>query len=64
MKRYYTKSLSKINRFTKKNHQGVLAFISPVDFYNIEDLIPILFEKGKNTKSKNIILDTKLIFIN
>jgi len=39
--------IDKINRFTKKNHQGVLAFISPIDFYNIEDLIPDLFEKGK-----------------
>ena len=39
--------LEKINRITKKNHQGVLAFISPIDFHNIEDVIPILYEKGK-----------------
>lgn len=40
--------LEKINRLTRKNHQGVFAFISPVDFHNIEDVIPTLFEEGKN----------------
>ena len=38
----------KINRLTKKNHQGVFAFISPIDFYNIEDVIPSLYEDGKS----------------
>jgi len=40
--------LEKINRITRKNHQGVLAFISPVTFYDIENFLPSLFEKGKN----------------
>ncbi len=40
--------LEKINRLTKKNHQGVFAFISPVDFHNIEDIIPALYEEGKD----------------
>ena len=40
--------LEKINRLTRKNHQGVFAFISPVDFHNIEDVIPNLYEQGKN----------------
>jgi 23S rRNA (guanosine2251-2'-O)-methyltransferase len=40
--------LEKINRLTKKNHQGVFAFISPIDFHNIEDVIPTLFEGGRN----------------
>ena len=39
--------LEKINRLTKKNHQGVVAFISPIDFHNIEDIIPTLYEEGK-----------------
>lgn len=39
--------LEKINRLTRKNHQGVFAFISPIDFHNIEDMIPALFEEGK-----------------
>tara|TARA_B100001250_G_C19557654_1_gene681893 strand:- start:18 stop:776 length:759 start_codon:yes stop_codon:yes gene_type:complete len=38
--------LEKINRLTKKNHQGVVAFISPIDFHNIEDIIPTLYEEG------------------
>ena len=40
--------LEKINRITRKNHQGVVAFISPIDFYNIEDIVPVIFESGKN----------------
>lgn len=33
---------------TLKNHQGVFAFISPIEFYNIDKLLPILYKKGKN----------------
>ena len=40
--------VEKMNRLTKKNHQGVFAFISPIDFYNIEDEIPNLYEEGKS----------------
>ncbi len=40
--------LEKLNRLTRKNHQGVIAFISPINFHNIEDVIPNLYEKGKN----------------
>jgi 23S rRNA (guanosine2251-2'-O)-methyltransferase len=40
--------LEKINRLTSKNHQGVFAFISPIDFHNIEDVVPALYEQGKN----------------
>ena len=39
--------LEKINRLTRKNHQGVFAFISPIDFYSIEDVVPTLYEEGK-----------------
>lgn len=38
--------LEKINRITRKNHQGVLALLSPIEFYNIETLLPELFESG------------------
>lgn len=37
----------RINRVTNKNHQGVLAFISPIEFQNIEQILPSLYEKGK-----------------
>ncbi len=40
--------LEKVNRLTRKNHQGVFAFISPIDFHNIEDVVPALYEQGKN----------------
>ena len=39
--------IEKINRITRKNHQGVLAFISPIEYSNIEMLLPVLFETGK-----------------
>ena len=29
--------IEKLNRFTRKNHQGVVAFISDVPFYKIEN---------------------------
>ena len=38
----------RINRITKKNHQGVLAFLSPIDFADIEIILPGLFEKAIN----------------
>lgn len=37
----------KLNRVTRKNHQGVIAFISPVSFYNIEDILPQVYEDGR-----------------
>ena len=39
--------VEKLNRFTRKNHQGVVAFISDVAFYKVEDVVPQLFEEGK-----------------
>ena len=40
--------IEKINRLTRKNHQGVFAFVSPIDLYKIEDIIPQIYEKGKD----------------
>lgn len=37
----------KINRITSKNHQGVLAFIAQVTYYDVEDVLATVFEKGK-----------------
>lgn len=39
--------LEKINRITRKNHQGVLALISSVEFFRLEDVLPAIFEKGE-----------------
>jgi 23S rRNA (guanosine2251-2'-O)-methyltransferase len=38
----------KLNSITRKNHQGVVAFISPVPLQKIEDIIPSLYEQGIN----------------
>lgn len=38
--------IQKLNRLTKKNHQGVIAFISPVTYYRVEEMVPFLFEEG------------------
>lgn len=37
----------RINRVTMKNHQGVLAFISPIEFQNIDHILPAVFESGR-----------------
>ncbi len=37
----------KINRITTKNHQGVLAFIAQVTYYEAENMLATVFEKGK-----------------
>ncbi|MDR3194586.1 MAG: 23S rRNA (guanosine(2251)-2'-O)-methyltransferase RlmB [Tannerella sp.] len=37
-----------LNRITRKNHQGVIAFVSAVTYYRLEDIVPFVFEQGKN----------------
>jgi len=39
--------IEKLNRITMKNHQGVIAFISPVTYQRIEDIIPGIYEEGR-----------------
>lgn len=36
----------KLNRITRKNHQGTIAFISPVRYYDLEELVTSLYEDG------------------
>lgn len=38
---------NKLDKLTKKNHQGIIAFASLVDYHSIENIVPILFEQGK-----------------
>lgn len=40
--------VERINKFTRKNHQGVIAFISSVIYQKVEEQVPFLFEQGKN----------------
>lgn len=38
--------IAKLNRITRKNHQGVIVYISPITYDDIEQVIPGLFDKG------------------
>lgn len=40
--------VEKINRMSRKNHQGVLAFISAITYQHLDDIVPGLYEEGKN----------------
>ncbi|WP_298903644.1 23S rRNA (guanosine(2251)-2'-O)-methyltransferase RlmB [uncultured Psychroserpens sp.] len=39
--------VEKLNRLSKKNHQGVIAQIAPISFYDIENLVMNVIESGK-----------------
>ncbi len=39
--------VEKLDRVTRKNHQGILAYISPIIYQNIEEIIPRIYEEGK-----------------
>jgi len=38
----------RLDRVTRKNHQGVIAFIPAISYQKLEDIIPFLYEQGKN----------------
>jgi len=40
--------VEKLNRLTNGNHQGAVCFISPVIYQKVSDVLPGLFEEGKN----------------
>jgi 23S rRNA (guanosine2251-2'-O)-methyltransferase len=40
--------VEKLNRLTRKNHQGVFGFISPVNFYSLGDVLMRSYEEGKS----------------
>lgn len=37
----------KLKRITDKNHQGVVAYLTEITYYNTEDLLSLVFESGK-----------------
>jgi 23S rRNA (guanosine2251-2'-O)-methyltransferase len=39
---------AKLNRITRKNHQGVISYISPIPFHDIHLLVQSVYEAGKN----------------
>ncbi len=38
---------AKLDRLTRKNHQGIVAFISPIEFQKLEWLVPSVYESGE-----------------
>ena len=40
--------LERIDRITRKNHQGVIAFTSAVTYQKLDQIVPFLYEQGKN----------------
>lgn len=39
--------VEKLNRMTQKNHQGAIAVISPITYQRVEDIIPVIYERGE-----------------
>ena len=39
--------IEKLNKITRQNHQGAIAYISPISFWNIDELISNIFDKGQ-----------------
>lgn len=38
---------ARLDRITRKNHQGIIAFGAPVAFHELEQLLPGLYEEGE-----------------
>ena len=36
-----------LDRITRKNHQGVIGYLSPIVYQSIENLVPMLYDQGK-----------------
>jgi 23S rRNA (guanosine2251-2'-O)-methyltransferase len=45
---YQIVPLERIELVTRKNHQGVLAWLSLIEFQSISNLLPAIFEKGED----------------
>ena len=39
--------VERIDRVTRKNHQGVIAFTAAVTYQRLENIVPLLYEEGK-----------------
>ena len=40
--------VERINKVTRKNHQGVIAFMAAVDYYHVDDIVQALYDEGIN----------------
>lgn len=39
--------VEKLNRMTRKNHQGVIGVISPISYQQLEHIVPAVYEQGQ-----------------
>jgi 23S rRNA (guanosine2251-2'-O)-methyltransferase len=39
--------VEKLNRLSKQNHQGVIAYVTDISYQKIEDILPLLYEQGR-----------------
>ena len=40
--------VQRIDRITRKNHQGVVALLAAVTYYSLDQLVPMLYDNGDN----------------
>ena len=40
--------LEKLNRLTRKNHQGAICYLSPIQFHSLDNIIETAYSKGKD----------------
>lgn len=45
---YQIVPVERIELVTRKNHQGVLAWLSVIEYQHIENLLPMIYEKGED----------------
>ncbi len=39
--------IEKLNRVTRKNHQGIIAYMSMVEYQPIDNVLPMIYDKGE-----------------
>ena len=44
---YQDVPVEKLNRLTRKNHQDVICFVSPITYQRLHDIIPSVYESGQ-----------------
>ena len=40
--------VEKLNRLTRKNHQGAVAMLAAVTYYKVEQVLPAVYDEGMN----------------
>ncbi len=44
---YQVVPIEKLNKFTRNNHQGVIALVSPITYWKVEDVISNTLDRGE-----------------